>query len=181
MKAAKLDGMRPGRRRSLAGVTLAEAMVSLTLLALGYAGISMTNTACLHVVRRQRETVAAGQLLQERMEQMEAAGFSNITDATQIAGRVLSVVSAHSKFLGTAHELIRVSTYPAVVPAAAPIVVERWSNGTLTVTSTPPPGISLRNFLAVRVDVHVDWMAGDNARPRSREMSTIIAVGGLLQ
>lgn len=181
MKTAKTEGMRSRRRWALAGVTLAEAMVSLSLLALGYAGISMTNTTCLHIVRRQRETVAAGQLLQERMEQMEAAGFSNITDGTQIMGRVLSVVSAHAKYLGTAHELIRVSTYPAVVPAAAPLVVERWSDGTLQISSTPPPGISLRNFLAVRVDVHVDWMAGDNARPRSREMSTIIAVGGLLQ
>jgi hypothetical protein len=180
MKIAQTGGPR-SRRPSLAGITLVEAMVSLSLLALGYAGISMTNSVCLHIVRRQRETVAAGQLLQERMEQMEAAGWSNITDGTRIAGKVLAVLSAHSKYLGTAHELIRVSTYPAVIPAAAPIVVERWSDGTLQVSSTPPPGISLRNFLAVRADVHVDWMAGDSALPRSREMSTIIAVGALLQ
>jgi hypothetical protein len=138
--------------------------------------------ASIHgMVRAQRETIAANQLLVERLEQMRSEGWTEITSSSYLRDHVLAVASSHARFLARCHETITVSTYPPVTPAPTPVKVERRADGTVTTLSDAPGGFSLRQSLAVRIDLHVDWASGQGGRSRVRETSSVVALGGLLR
>ena len=159
------------------GSTLVEVLVAFGILAIGYVAISTTCSTCMGIVKNQRETMAAAQNLQERMTQIQAAGWPQLTDATALSQGVMAVASPQADSLNQANETILVTTYPPVTPAASPLKVKR-SGGVVTIVSAPPGGLSVRQIVAVRVDVHIDWKSGQ--RTRTRELSTIVALGGLL-
>ena len=167
--------------RLTAGVVLVEVMVALGLAAMTLAAVAAANSMCFGMVRAQRETIAASQLMNERLEQMRAGGWTQVTSGTALRDQVLAVSSPLLSSLSGVHETITVTTYPAVTPAASPLRVERLADGSLTISSLPPGGLSLRNMLAVRVDLKVEWTSRQNKRARSRETSSVISAGGLLR
>lgn len=168
----------PGNRQS--GATLVEVLVALGLFAIGYVGIHATCNACLSIVRNQRETMAASTLLQERIEQLQAAEWRQLTNATALSQGIMALSCSQTALLDQSRERVQISTYPPLYPTPTPLIVQR-QGGTATIVSAPPVGLSVRQIVAVRVDVHVDWASGDRGRRRTRELSTVIALGGLLR
>jgi hypothetical protein len=167
--------------RSRRGGTLVETMVAASLVAMILGALAMSSSVCLGMVRAQRETVGCNLLLQERLEQLRAGGLSQINDATALCDDILGHASTQEPLLRGVRQLITVSTYPPVSPAASPLQVEKRADGTRTILSEPPGDFSLRNRMAVRVDLRVQWVSRQNGRIRSRETSTIVALGGLLR
>ena len=156
-------------------------MIAATLAATILAALATASSVCLGLVRAHRETVASTLLLQERLEQLRGGGWTNVTDSTMLCDQVLGRQSAQEPMLTGVRQQITVSPYPEVSPAAAPLKVEKSPTGAVSVTSQPPVGFSLRERISVRVDLRVEWTSRQNRRPRSRETSSIVAVGGLLR
>ena len=158
-----------------------ETMVAACLCALILASLATAASVIMGTVRAQRETVACNLLLQERLEQLRAGGWSQITDGPTLRDRVLASPSTQEPLLGALRQRITVTTYPPVTPAAQPLQVEKLETAAPQITSQPPSGFSLRNRLSVRVDIRVEWVSGQNRRPRLRETSSVICLGGLLR
>ena len=163
------------------GSTLTEAVIAAGLMGILFAAVATTYSTAMGVLRGQHETIAANILLQGRLDQLRAGGWSQVTDPENLRQNILGQASPQAAMLPSIHETITVTAYPPVTPAQMPLVVERASNGTTTVLTQPPASFSLRKVLAVRLDVHVDWKSGQNSRKRTRETSTVVSVGGLLQ
>lgn len=170
----------PQSRRDEAGLSIAEALISAALASTVIAALCMANAACLGLVKAHKETLAVTQRLNERIEQFRSANWSQITDAKQVQ-TLVAQTSTESSFLTDHVEQVTISTYPPVVPDVAPIKVSRSANGQTSIVSQPPSGFSLRNALAVRIDVRESWTSRQGKRPRLRESSTVVALGGLLK
>jgi hypothetical protein len=151
-------------------------MMAASLAAAILGALATASSICFGMVRAQRETVASNILLQERLEQLRAGGWAQITNVTALRDQVLARPSTQEPLLPGLQQQITVSAFPSV--AGAPLQVQKLPNGTSSITSA---GISLANRLAVRVDLRVQWTSRQNRRPRSREISTVVSVGGLLK
>jgi type II secretory pathway pseudopilin PulG len=160
---------------------LVELMIAVAVCSFGFAGLSALSMHCRRLVAAQRETVAAGQLIQERLEQVRSAGWNRLTSANTLRDQVLGTPCSHADLLGGAREWITVTPYPAPSPAPVPLRVERTAGGTAQIVSDPGNGFSLRRLTAVRVDIKVQWNSRQAQRTRNREISTIVAVGGVLK
>jgi len=167
--------------RSRSGGTLVETMIAASLSATILAALATTCSVCLGMVRGQRETVASTLLLQERLEQLRSGGWSKITDPTALRDQVLGTVSAQERPLMNCRQQVTVSPYPSSNPAPAPLRIEKRSDGTLSILSQPLSTASLASRLSVRIDFRVEWTSRQNRRIRSREMSAVMSLGGLVK
>lgn len=173
----KFSGIRPGGH----GFTMPEVLVALVIVAVGFAGTWMSAGRCLQLAKAHRETIAATETLLGRVEDTRAAGWSTIVSGAGIRDKILATASADAQWLPGLEEQITVTTYPAVIPAPTPIIVQRHADGTVQIVSDPAPGLYLRSILAVRADFSLTWKSGPNQRLRRRENSTVISVQGLLK
>lgn len=169
------------RRHDCKGGTLAELIISMGICSFGFAGLSAVSLHCSRALAVQRETVAANQLVQERLEHVRAGGWSQVTDVNAVRDRILGATCSNVDALPCARERITVTPYPAVSPAPSPLCVERAADGSINTVSEPPAGFSLRKTTGVRVDVHVEWISHQAPRVRVREVSTVVALGGILK
>lgn len=136
---------------------------------------------CCRIVCVQRETVAANELLMDRLDQIGSGGWNQIGDGAALRDHVFGTPSALVELLPGSREVITVSAYPEPTPATNPLRVERTADGQAQITSEPPGGFSLRSSTAARVNLRVEWQSRQNQRVRVHEISTVVAMGGLLQ
>jgi len=165
--------------RSTSGGTLVEAMIAASLAAMVLGALATSSSICMGLVRAQRETVASNLLLQERLEQMRAGGWRQVTNPAALRDEVLGSLSSQERLLSNVRQQITVSPYPPS-SGSTPLKVEK-KGSTVSVLSQPLSNQSLSTRLAVRVDLRVEWISRQNQRTRSRETSTIISLGGLLR
>lgn len=161
-------------------------MVGIAIASIGITSLCVANANSFSITRAHKEILVANQCLQQRTEQYSAATWTQITDPTaacNLLGQVpvngLAPASSAS-LLPDQTETITISAYPPVTPAVTPLVVSRDSSGTTTIVSQPPAGFYLRNALSVRIDFRETWTSNQGRRPRMRECSTVVALGGLL-
>jgi type II secretory pathway pseudopilin PulG len=169
---------RPCRQR---GASLVELIIAVAVCSFGFAALSAVSLHCRRLVAVQRETVAANQLVQERLETIRSTGWNQLTSASALRDTVLGTASTHTGNLHGAREQITVTPYPAVTPAPAPLQIERTADGQTRIISEPASSFSLRRMTGLRVDVRVEWSSRQNRRTRIREISTVVALGGLLK
>lgn len=172
---------RPGFKRKLVGLTLIEVVISAALFSIIIAGLGMVDSTCRKLVRAQRETALASQTLEELVERLRASSWSGLTNATNTKDLLSGFQSNSQTPLSNSSLRITVTPYPPVTPAPTPLVVERGSSGSASIVSQPASGVSLRSFLAVRVDTRITWQAADSSRERSREIASIVSLAGLLK
>ena len=170
---------RASSARSRFGSTLVETMIGASLAATVLGVLATSSSVCLGIVRAQRETVASNILLQERLEQLRAGGWRQITEGLALRDQVLAQASAQERLLGGLRQQLAVSPYPPD-PASTPLQVEKL-NGNAGIVSQPTSAQPLRNRLAVRVDLRLEWTSGQNRRVRARETSTVMSLGGLIR
>lgn len=172
---------RPNRHFGESGSTLIEAVIASVLVAMVLGSLAATNSLCLGLVKAHREGIAAGELMEERLEQFRGGRWTQVTTASGIRDDILSVEAAPEGDLTNCRETVTVAVYPPLDPPSTPIVVER-RNGVVTIISEPAAGnVSMRQALAVRVDVRVRWKSRQHGGPRSMETSSVVAIGGLLR
>ena len=171
-------------RHKAPGFTLVDLMMAVGIIALGLSGLCYSNSQALTILRTSRETMVASKMLQERLEKIRAANWTEITDAAYLQDFYSVATSASPQLTGET-ESITVSQYPPPVPASSsnPIKVSRAASGTVTLAAyTANAGgvlaVDLNDQPMVRVDVSVTW-PGAAGRTHTRETSTIISNGGI--
>ena len=150
------------------GFTYIEAMVAVAVVALFFGALYALNAQCLNVLNSARQTAAAGQSLQDRIEQFRSCTWDQVTDATYIQNSILNAATTSGYNIAGSIETVTLSAYPI---ATTPTQVVR-ANGTASTTST---NSNLVNGDIVRIDVSLTWVAGLGARARSQSVSSIIA------
>ena len=160
--------------RFVAGWTLAEAIVSLGVLGLGISGILVINSRVLGQTRSTRQTAAATHALQERIDAVRHASWTQVSDTAYLSGTLLATASTAGEKLPGLIEQVNVVTYPPTGAAANSVC--RNADGSRTILSTNATMDT--DAEAVSVLVRLTW-SGANGTTRTRENMTVLAKGGI--
>jgi prepilin-type N-terminal cleavage/methylation domain-containing protein len=154
--------------QSKGGFTYIETMVAVAIVALFFGALYALNTQCLYLLNSGRQAAAAGQSLQDRIEQFRSCTWEQLTDASYIQNNVLNASTTSGYNIVGSTEMVMLTGYPT---ATTPTTVVR-TNGTANTISN---NSNLVNDDMVRIDVSLTWVAGLGARARSQSLSSIIA------
>ena len=180
------EGLRPRRRRrrgSQAGFTVLEAGVAGAIVTLFLASLFALNSNMMHLLRAAAEAANASQSLQQRVEQVRLANWTQITDPTWVQGNLLNLKTDASVNLPGLTETLTVTPYtsPSSVAVASPpppFTVTRNPDGTVAVN---PAGYASTAALAqqemLRVDLCVTWPS--LYRTRTRTLTTLVSKWGI--
>jgi Tfp pilus assembly protein PilV len=155
------------------GFTITEAIVATVIFAITFLGLFALNTRILHSLRATKETAAASQGLQERMEFVRRAPWSGITDETYISTAVLSFTTVSAANLPNLTERIIINSWPTA--SGSPLQLTRSAAGTVTVDSS---NSALVNQKAIQVLIRYTW-TGSPGRIRVREAVAIVGKAGI--
>ncbi len=157
------------------GFTLIEAMVSLMIALVTLTGIMTMNSQALKMVQSNRQSGAASLCLQERVEQLRLATWSQVTSSSFLRDGFLQIPVSSSAPLHGLIERVTVTEYPGTT-GATPLVVEREDGVTRVISDNA----TLSSQTLARVDLRVTW-EGDQNRIRVRESVAVIAKTGVSQ
>jgi Tfp pilus assembly protein PilE len=153
--------------RASPGFTLIENLFAVAIVAFFFGALYALNSQCLYLLNSGREATSAEQAMQDRMEQLRNAHWSQVTSASYIQSSILNSPSNSAAFLSKTTETITVNSYPTA--ANPPIQVQRL-NGVATIVSN---NAAIANGDMVRIDIALNWTASPGNRARSQVISTI--------
>jgi hypothetical protein len=161
------------RRFHLAAFSFLEVMAAAGLVAVFLVGAFTANSRGLSMIRSAKETAGASKILQQRMETLRAASWTEVTDAATLKDFYATAADA-GESCNQNFEKVTIAPWPSGVGPSV-IQITRSTSGTTTVVSDNP---DLVEGAAVMVTVSVSWTGAGN-RARTRETCTVIANGGL--
>ena len=151
------------------GMTLAEVMVGLVLLAVFFASIFELNAVCLRYIDATKESVAALQSVQDRSETLRNLSFTDLVNTAAVKSLMTAAPNA-APFTGKATETVKISAFPT---ANGVTQFTRSPSGTVTTDSVATDlGTQL-----VKVEVKVAWTMTFGGRPRTEESTNILSNG----
>jgi type II secretory pathway pseudopilin PulG len=161
---------------SRGGFTFGEVLVAMGIITGFLATAFLVNARVLQNLKAQKETIAATQTFQERVEQIRSSSFSNLATTAYLQNTILNADAQSSASLPGATEVITVGVYP---PDGSTSTQMTRQNGAVTVNSTSPvltdPN-QLKLVNLIRIDLQLTW-TGLGGLSRSRRTSTIIGRG----
>ena len=170
-------GAPPSAAVRRGGGALLETIIAMTIVAVFLSGLHLTNSQVMSQVRASLESVAALRDLSGRTEQVRSSTWSEITDPNYLRTTLFFAAPDSSAELGGLVENIDVIAHLAPPGTVDPIVVTRSANGTASVVNAG--GSAMGAQPSVRVDLTASW-TGKGGRARTRQVSLIIAQGGLI-
>lgn len=163
-----------GGWRGRAGISMVEALIALVIAVVAIAGGFLVNSHELAIVRSTRESGHASGLLEERVEQLRAATWMQITDGAYLSEVYFAALPRSAAALPGHWEQIEVSRWP-LKPGATPLLVEKRARSAAAVLNTAK---DLPGERMAKVDVRVFW-TGQGGRTRMRDATTLISNGGI--
>jgi len=127
----------------------------------------------MKTIRTARETTAASQVLQQRVESMRIANWHQATDADWLKDSLFSAEAAGSNNLKGFTETLTLEPYGSDSVGNTKIV---RSNGTTQIVNR---NSSLLNESAMKVIWTVDYSGALNSRSMTRQTVAILAKGGV--
>ena len=175
---------RRAARHGRGGFTVVEAAVAGAIIILFLTSLFALNSTVMRLLGAAAETASASQDLQQRVEQVRLANWSQITDPAWVQANLLGTPTDASVNLPGLQETMTVTPYispsstaPATAPPAA-FTVTRSSVGTVTVT---PAGYAsaaaMANQEMVRIDLTITWPGWN--RQRYRALTTLVSRWGI--
>ena len=158
-------------QRGQQGFTLVDVMAAAMLVAVFLSGAFYANSRGLNMLRCSKETIHASKVLQERLETIRTANWTEVTDSATIRAFYDSAPTGCA--LNGRSEKITLTPWPPA--AVTPLVVTR---GTTGLTAIVTDNDDLVDQYAILATVQVSWKSANN-RVRTRETATVIANGGL--
>jgi Tfp pilus assembly protein PilV len=155
------------------GSTMAETLVAAILVAAFFATIFEVNAVCLRYIDASKESVAALQGVQDRLESLRNLAFSDLTNATFVQN-LMTTPSNGSDFAQKVTEVVTLSAYPT--PDASNTQITRGPGASVTPTISSSDA-SLANATLVRVNVTYTWNMTLGGRSGSEQTETIISSG----
>ena len=160
-------------KSGLAGTTLVETLVALTLLVVFFVGIFQLNSKCLGFIDSSKEAIGALQGVQDRTEQMRNLSFSSLTSASAVQ-TLMTTPSNSSDFARNVTEVVTLSAYPT--PDASNTRLTRGAGASVTPTINTTDA-SLANSALVKLNVTYTWNTAMGNRAQSEQTETIISSG----
>ena len=170
MSLRKLCSTRHG------GFTLLETVAAVGMIGLFLGVLIAMGSQILGVLRTSKDNIAASQGLQERVEMLRAATWSQITDVTRLSDEVLVTELDSTSGLADATETITISAYPP--NASLPIKIQRKRGGSKKLLSE---NALLTNERMLRMDVSLTWNGPPKMRTHERVVTALIAKTGTIQ
>jgi hypothetical protein len=161
------------QKTDLSGSSLIEATIAACTSALFLASLFTLNMTGLKTIRTARETTAASQVLQQRVESMRIANWHQVTDADWLKASLLNTEASGSNNLKGITETLTLEPYGSNSVGNTKIV---RSNGTTQIINR---NSSLLSEGAMKVIWTVDYSGGINSRSISRQTVAILAKGGV--
>ncbi len=154
--------------------SLPETIIALAIGALAISGAMAVNSHQLRLVKATREASAASHSMQERLEQVRTATWSQITDPTYVSETLFSSLPRSIAPLDRYREMITISAWPE---GSGPVLcVEKAPKQSARIVSA---GVGIAGQHLLKVDFQIRWGGGEGKRERRRELSTIISNGGI--
>jgi hypothetical protein len=164
------------------GTTLPEVMMSALLVAVFFASIFEVNAVAFRYINASKETVAAIQGVQDRLETLRNLAFTELTDADYVRTTIMPKPSNVSDFANRVIEEVTITAYDidsaggGTVGSGIKIRRPAGANVTPVFVGTPDPNIA--SARAVLVNVRYEWqMALTSGRQRVEETSSIVSAG----
>lgn len=175
--------------------TLVEVAVAVAIAAIFGVAAFATNERLLLMLRAQRETTAASQMLQERMEAFRGIYYTNLAStattgttspATMTAADIIQTVTTSEAQLGSGlTETVKITGYLTTTGGAGypsdGSNYNQWtrSGGSTTATLASPSNSTLAtSYDLIQLDIKLSWTSA-NGRPRNREITTVVGKGNL--
>ena len=98
------------RHAGTAGFSLIELNVATGMISAFVAAVMMMNANLLGIIKTAKESCSANQALQERVEQMRIANWTQITDANYIAANLLNTATGSAVGLPKLVETLTVTS-----------------------------------------------------------------------
>ena len=165
--------MRLSARSGESAFSLLEATVAATLAAMFLASLFTMNLATMDTIRCAKESVAASQTLQQRMESLRIANWHEVTDANWLHDNLLNTDMAGSGVLKNLSESLTLVAYGS--ETSGNIQITR-SGGTATINSQTTDLLAEN---AVKVIWTINYIGSPNSRSVTRQIVAILAKGGV--
>ena len=172
-----------GVRGNRGGFTVVEAAVAGAIIILFLSSLFALNSTVMRLLGAARDTASASQNLQQRVEQVRLANWSQITDAAWVQTNLLGTPTDASANLPGLQETLTVTPYispssTATKPPPPPFTVTRAPAGTVTIT---PAGYAssaaMGNQEMVQIDLTITWPGW--GRQRNRALTTLVSRWGI--
>jgi Tfp pilus assembly protein PilV len=173
--------IRSPSKRSQSGTTMVETMVAVALVAAFFATIFELNAVCLRYIDASKESVAALQGVQDRLETLRNLAFtpdpagSDLANATYLQ-TLMATPANGSDFAKTkATEVVTITNYNTATKSGVPgtgFKISRPPGAIVTPVITPFS--SLADVVVVNVTYTWSMLGG---RPGTEQTETIISSG----
>jgi Tfp pilus assembly protein PilV len=163
-------------KRSQSGTTLAETVIAAAIIGISFAAIFELNAVCLRYIDSSKESVAALQGVQDRVEALRNLDFTKLTDATYVQNLMVNPANGSDFAKTKATERVTIDKYDTTTnpPTVSAGVKFKRLPGTMvtpSITGSLPSGAAV-----VLVNVKYTWsMLG--GRSGSEQTETIISSG----
>jgi Tfp pilus assembly protein PilV len=167
-------------KRHSAGTTLVETLVAVSLIAVFFATIFELNAACLRYIEASKESVAAQQGVQDRLEALRNLMFTDLT-STDTANNpncvpnLMQNPANGSDLAQKVTEVVTLSAYPT--PDASNTVITRGPGTAVVPTINTTDSLLATSATLLKVNVTYTWHTALGGRPRSQQAETIISAG----
>ena len=165
--------MRLPSSNNQAGFSLIETTVAAAIAAMFLTSLFTMNIATMDTIRAAKESIAASQILQQRMESMRIANWHQVTDAAWLKTNLMGVPVAGSAPLKGLVETLIVIPYGS--PGVGTTQLQR-SGGTATIVSQNP---ALLAENAVKILWTVNYTGSPNSQNVTRQIVAVLAKGGV--
>ena len=149
----------------------------MTIVTLFLSGLHLTNSQVVSQVQASLESSAALRVLTGRTERVRATTWSQLTDPTFLRTTLLAETPDYGGALGNLIENFEITAHLAPAGTVPPILLTRAANGTVAIVN--PGDGTMPEQPSVRVNITAAW-TGKGGRARTRQVSCMVAPGGLL-
>ena len=154
---------------------MVETLVAAILVAVFFATIFEVNAVCLRYIDAGKESVAALQGVQDRLEGLRNLAFSDLTNATFVRN-LMTTPSNGSDFAQKVTEVVTLSAYPTPDASNTQITRGPGASVTPTINSTDASLVDQPGKL-VKVNVTYTWTMTLGGRSCTEQTETIISSG----
>lgn len=156
-----------------AAFSLMETTVAAALAATFLSSLFTLNMETMDTIRCSKESIAASQVLQQRMESMRIANWHQVTDPDWLHDNLLNTDVAGSAPLKNLSETLTITAYGSTNVGNTQLT---RSNGSATIVNENP---TLLTENAIKVIWTVNYTGAPNSRSVSRQIVAILAKGGV--
>jgi uncharacterized protein (TIGR02598 family) len=150
-----------------------ETTVAAAISAMFLSTLFTMNMSTMDAIRCAKESIAASQVLQQRMESMRIANWHEVTDADWLRDNLLNADVAGSTPLKNLSETLTIVAYGSTNVGNTQLT---RSGGRATIVNEND---TLLQENAIKIILTVNYTGAPNSRTVSRQIVAILAKGGV--